>query len=230
MCVCVNRTLIWCCLASSMVLSAQQWASCSRCSLLWCSLCISAHKHNTGDADAPERAADVLPLRLNGAGRLGDHGSFYLAKQPIRHPQSLNSFILACTVCFKVFPEQCGALVPLFPLLMCSEPRPLIKPVDWTRAVLMRNVQLGKNKSTFKLLAQQLPLLVELRLQLLQSWLGLRQLQLQGLLQQRDLHEEKEENNQNRYKLRLEMQLENRKQASPVTEHDSFFLRRRLNY
>lgn len=42
-CVCVCRTLIWCCLASSMVLRAQQWASCNRCSLLWCSLCISAN-------------------------------------------------------------------------------------------------------------------------------------------------------------------------------------------
>lgn len=34
-------TLIWCCLASSMVLRAQQWASCRRCSRLWCSLCSS---------------------------------------------------------------------------------------------------------------------------------------------------------------------------------------------
>lgn len=45
---------------------------------------------------------------------------------------------------------------------------------------------------TFQLLAQQLPLLVELRLQLLQSCLGLRQLQLQGLFQQRDLVRERE--------------------------------------
>ena len=42
-CVCVCRTLIWCCLASSMVLRAQQWASCNRCSRLWCSLCNSAN-------------------------------------------------------------------------------------------------------------------------------------------------------------------------------------------
>lgn len=41
-CVWERRTLIWCCRASSMVLRAQQWASCNRCSLLWCSLCISA--------------------------------------------------------------------------------------------------------------------------------------------------------------------------------------------
>ncbi|KAF3857165.1 hypothetical protein F7725_009024 [Dissostichus mawsoni] len=43
------------------------------------------------------------------------------------------------------------------------------------------------SRLTFELLAQQLPLLVELRLQLLQRGLRLRQLQLQRLLQQRDL-------------------------------------------
>lgn len=52
----------------------------------------------------------------------------------------------------------------------------------------------GVGQLTFQLLAQQLPLLVELGLQLLQSRLGLRQLQLQGLFQQRDLttHTERE--------------------------------------
>lgn len=50
----------------------------------------------------------------------------------------------------------------------------------------------GVGQLTFQLLAQQLPLLVELGLQLLQSRLGLRQLQLQRLLQQRDLTTQRE--------------------------------------
>lgn len=45
----------------------------------------------------------------------------------------------------------------------------------------------AKLRLTFELLAQQLPLLAELRLQLLERRLGLIELQLQGLFEQRDL-------------------------------------------
>lgn len=57
-------TLIWCCLASSMVLRAQQWASCRRCSLLWCSLCISANTTHQQRRKHGSSEADVFPFGL----------------------------------------------------------------------------------------------------------------------------------------------------------------------
>lgn len=57
-------TLIWCCLASSMVLRAQQWASCRRCSLLWCSLCISANTTYQQRWKHGSSKADVFPFGL----------------------------------------------------------------------------------------------------------------------------------------------------------------------
>lgn len=65
-------------------------------------------------------------------------------------------------------------------------PRKTKKKLKWSWLSLT-----AQNQRTFELLAQQLPLLVELRLQLLQGWLWLRQLQLQRLFQQGDLAKER---------------------------------------